>query len=243
MKAQRCTRRHWYPVSIPDTLDMRQPQHTQLLGMSIVLWNDGPTTEGHKQLGNWHASIDLCTHRQNTGKTKAGGVCSCHEFSSLDSFGQELPSKVVHELLWVFPYVGSDAFQESDKVALPLCSELTDPALQSEWSYILPGGIRDFPCGWDALAENCLDPAHFTAAHHGMIGNRYKDPAPYTYIMTEKISLEHGFALSGDLGKLEFRPPCLVKYHPNSKSMPFKEHIILATYCVPIAPGDRKSVV
>mmetsp|Transcript_26367 Transcript_26367/g.47520 ORF Transcript_26367/g.47520 Transcript_26367/m.47520 type:complete len:450 (+) Transcript_26367:62-1411(+) len=202
--------RHWYPVTIPDTLDPEKPHETQILGIDVVIWTDGA----------WRVS--------ESGRGQGPG--------------RQLPSKIVDEILWVFPYRGLDAFEEAEKVALPLCKELHDPALKDDWSYILPGGIRDFPCGWDALAENCLDPAHFCAAHHGIIGNRYKDPAPYEYKMTEPLDLEDGFALNGDLGKLEFRPPCLVKYHPNSQSMPFRGNIILATYCVPMSPGNFRVV-
>ena len=43
--------------------------------------------------------------------------------------------------------------------------------------------------------------------------------------------------VEGDFGKLEFQPPCLVKYAPNFDAMPFGESLVIATYCVPTRPG------
>ena len=37
----------------------------------------------------------------------------------------------------------------------------------------------------------------------------------------------------GDFGKLEFQPPCLVKYTPDYAGMPFGGNLVIATYCVP----------
>lgn len=189
----------------------------QILGLDVLVWRDGQ--------GTWRVHEDLCPKGQGP-----------------PSRGLAFPTKVVFELLFVFPDRGGDAVEAAEKVPLTLPRELTDPDVRDQWTYLLPGGVRDFPCGWDALAENCLDPAHFCAAHHGIIGNRYKDPGVYDYRLTEKIDLEGGFALRGDMGKLEFRPPCLVKFHPNYQSMPFKENVILATYCVPMSPGNFRVV-
>ena len=41
----------------------------------------------------------------------------------------------------------------------------------------------------------------------------------------------------GDFGKLEFQPPCLVKYTPDYAGMPFGGNLVIATYCVPTRPG------
>ncbi len=33
----------WYPVHVTDMMDPIRPHKTQLLGMNIVIWNDGKT--------------------------------------------------------------------------------------------------------------------------------------------------------------------------------------------------------
>eukprot|EP00449_Zooxanthella_nutricula_P055900 CAMPEP_0198575396 /NCGR_PEP_ID=MMETSP1462-20131121/116097_1 /TAXON_ID=1333877 /ORGANISM="Brandtodinium nutriculum, Strain RCC3387" /LENGTH=283 /DNA_ID=CAMNT_0044306637 /DNA_START=62 /DNA_END=913 /DNA_ORIENTATION=- len=87
------------------------------------------------------------------------------------------------------------------------------------------------------MAENTLDPAHFCSAHHATLGNRYTDPGVYNYKPIGTIDREGGFALGGDMGMLEFRPPCLVKYHPDYAAMPFRGTVVISTYCVPTRPG------
>lgn len=69
------------------------------------------------------------------------------------------------------------------------------------------------------------------------MGNRYTDPAAYSYKPYGKVGRDSGFALRGDMGMLEFRPPCLVKYHPDYAGMPFKGTLVIGTYCVPTKPG------
>ena len=32
---------HWYPVHVVETMDGTRPHKVQLLGMNLVLWNDG----------------------------------------------------------------------------------------------------------------------------------------------------------------------------------------------------------
>lgn len=229
--------RHWYPIVIPDTLDPAQPHRTQLLGINIVIWNDGPIVDGGKQWGSWHVSEDACPTCAAEADKDGSPSCRCNGVASQHAQRRRFPSKIVDELLFVFPCREPGAFDDAAAVDLPLVRELHDPAMKDNWTHWLPAGVRDFPCGWDTLVENCLDPAHFCAAHHGTVGNRYRDPGVHKYRVTEKVDLEGGFACSGDLGELEFRPPCLVKYHPHSQSMPFEGNLILATYCVPTAPG------
>ena len=45
---------HWYPIHVIDTMDATRPHKAHLLGMNLVLWNDGPTNSstGEKQMGN-----------------------------------------------------------------------------------------------------------------------------------------------------------------------------------------------
>ena len=66
---------------------------------------------------------------------------------------------------------------------------------------------------------------------------RYDDPAPYEMRVTRKASRDGGFAVDGELGRLEFKPPCLVKYAPDYGAMPFGGSLVIATYCVPTRPG------
>jgi hypothetical protein len=137
--------------------------------------------------------------------------------------------------LWVFPRSGPEAHAEAEGVAMPLINEVREE--RGSWRWKVPAGVRDFPCGWDTMLENTLDPAHFCTAHHGTLGNRYNDPAPYAFETTRPLTMEGGFAVRGDFGVLEFQPPCLVKYMPDYPGMPFKGSLVLATYCVPTKPG------
>lgn len=139
-------------------------------------------------------------------------------------------------MVWVFPVSGLPGLMRSDSRDLPLVSELHDDE-SDEWEWRIPAGVRDFPCGFDTMLENTLDPAHFCAAHHGTLGDRYEDPRVFAFRTTRKLDAQLGFSLDGDMGSLEFVPPCLVKYRPNYKAMPFEGNLILATYCVPTAPG------
>lgn len=256
---------HWYPINVVETLDPSKPHAAQLLGKNLVIWNDGPTVEGVKQVGEWHVFEDACPHRLgplSEGRVEADGtlLCSYHgwrfdgegECADLPYSPEQvaerqrgscrarcggLPTKVADGFIWVFPRPGPDGYAASERVALPLIDELHDPALEGRWKWKVPAGVRDFPCGWDMMVENTLDPAHFCAAHHGTLGNRYTDPAPYSFETTRGLDTETGFAVRGDFGVLEFQPPCLVKYVPNYAGMPFNGSLVLATYCVPTKPG------
>ena len=235
--------RHWYPVNVLDTMDPTRPHAVQLLGLNLVAWNDGVTVDGTKQLGQWRVFEDACPHRLgplSEGRVEEDGnlLCSYHGWrfdgdgacaslpyaqsgvekrlcGSCRSRVASYPAREADGLLFVFPYSGADAEDVADAVPLPLISELHDPKNEGRWKWKIPAGVRDFPCGWDAMVENTLDPAHFCAAHHGTLGNRYADPQPYHMQITSAVALEEGFAVDGELGRLEFKPPCLVKYAPN----------------------------
>lgn len=256
---------HWYPVNVVETLDPTKPHPTQLLGKNLVIWNDGPTVDGEKVLGDWHVFEDACPHRLgplSEGRVEADGnlLCSYHGWrfdgqgdcadlpyamgpsperqrTSCRATCGAFPTKVVDGLIWVFPRSGLAAFAESETVPMPLIKELRNPERDGDWRWRIPAGVRDFPCGWDGMAENTLDPAHFCAAHHGTLGNRYTDPAPYAFETTRPLSKEEGFACRGDFGVIEFVPPCLVIYKPDYQAMPFGGGLVIATYCVPTRPG------
>ena len=256
---------HWYPVNVLDTMDPTRPHAIKILGMSLVAWNDGATVNGEKQVGRWRVFDDACPHRLgplSEGRVEQDGnlLCSYHgwrfdgqgacaslpyaapqkrdrlQCSCRAAVGR-YPVREADGLLWVFPQSGPDAEAHAAAMALPLIDELHDPAIEGKWKWKIPAGVRDFPCSWDGMVENTLDPAHFCSAHHGTLGNRYDDPAPYSMSMTRRSTLEEGFAVDGDLGRLEFKPPCLVKYAPNYSAMPFDGSLVIATYCVPTRPG------
>jgi len=255
----------WYPVSVVETMDRSRPHALQLLGLNLVAWNDGPMLDGRKQPGRWQVFADACPHRLgplSEGRVEADGslLCSYHGWRfngtgacvdlpyalpeqaqrhcrSCRSRCDAFPTRVEDGLLWVFPRTGPMAEAEAEAAELPLISELHEPALAGRWNWRIPAGVRDFPCGWDAMVENTLDPAHFCSAHHGTLGNRYTDPAPYVFQTTRPVDLATGFALDSELGQLEFVPPCLVKYTPDYAAMPFNGSLVIATYCVPTRPG------
>ncbi|KAL1510910.1 hypothetical protein AB1Y20_005739 [Prymnesium parvum] len=256
---------HWYPVDVLSTLDPSRPHSMQLLGLQLAVWNDGPTLHGKKQPGEWHAFADACPHRLaplSEGRVEADGslLCSYHGWrfaadgacASLPYSPPRLaerqrcspraactsyPTRAADGFLWVFPRAGAAGRAQAEAAALPRLAELHDPALAGRYAWRIPAGVRDFPCGWDGMVENTLDPAHFCAAHHGTLGNRYTDPAPYAFDAARPLDAEAGFAVRGDFGALEFTPPCLVKYTPDYAGMPFNGSLVLATYCVPTRPG------
>lgn len=244
---------HWYPVNVEATMDATITHKTTLLGLDLVVWNDGD---------GWRCFADSCPHRLgplSEGRVEDDGslLCSYHGWrydgsgaiSSLPYSPPEkeerhrrgakcesYPTLAVDGFVWVFPQPGVYGAARAAKRPPPLISELHDPETGGDWQTRVPAGVRDFPCGWDTMVENTLDPAHFCAAHHGTLGDRYADPRAYDFFMTESVT-GAGFALDGDMGALEFVPPCLVKYAPDYAAMPFGGGLVLATYCVPTAPG------
>ena len=171
------------------------------------------------------------------------------------------PTRVEHGLLFVFPQSGPDAGILAALTPLTGIRELeeaddaaSEESASSAWRHKVPAGVRDFPCGWDVMAENTLDPAHFCAAHHGTLGDRYADPRHYAQRRVAAAAprpppddvrddvrrsddADDSFAVAGDFGTLEFRPPCLVRYTPDNPAMPFGGDMTIATYCVPTRPG------
>lgn len=220
----------WYPVHIINNMDPTASHEVQLLGRSLVIRNDGPIVSGQKQVGAWHVYPGTCSTCQ--GDLLQDGRCNC----GAPQHAGEFPSQEMDELLYVWPNNGPGAADDAGKVALPLIEELHNQDMDS-WTKIIPAGVRDFPCGWDAMVENTLDPAHFCSAHHNTLGNRYSDPREYHFKTHRKLDRLKGFSVSGDFGLVEFVPPCLVKYVPDYPGMPFKGTLVIATYCVPTAPG------
>jgi len=277
---------HWYPVNVVETMDITRPHKVQLLGLNLVIWNDGPSPSKlgimkEKTKGNWNAFLDSCPHRRaplSEGTIEDDGtlLCSYHgwrfqgekeggvtgQCSSLpyspDRFEDQhrkkacsavFPTKTVDGMVWVFPQSGLEGIIRSEQRPLPLVSELHSSSTDEDddgwrsrrenkdWLSRIPAGVRDFPCNFDTMIENTLDPAHFCAAHHGTLGNKYTDPSAFDFRVTQSLTMKDGFALDGDMGALEFVPPCLVKYSPDYPAMPYEKNLLIATYCVPTKPG------
>ena len=86
----------WYPIVPIEFLDVEKPHAFKLLGMDIVIWNDGPIdinptfqsrkerSKGAKKTdGQWRAFIDQCPHRKvplSEGRIEDDGslFCSYH---------------------------------------------------------------------------------------------------------------------------------------------------------------------
>jgi len=259
----------WYPIQAVDTVDKTKPQKAYLLGMEFVIWysesdgewnafedacphRQGPLSEGRIEQSNDDGSSQiLCSYHgwqfDSKGScaslpySKEGPLRSRHE-GNCRAQCQSFPTRVENGLLFVFPQTGKDAKLQASLTPITGIRELAaDSSSSSSWRYKIPAGVRDFPCGWDTMVENTLDPAHFCAAHHGTLGNRYTDPKHYSQKVVQPIPRDitsnEPFVVEGDFGTLEFQPPCLVRYTPDNPSMPFGGKMTIATYCVPTRPG------
>lgn len=252
----------WYPVHVVDLMDPIRPHKTQLLGKNIVIWNDGPTVDGKKQLGTWRVFDDACPHRRaplSEGRVEADGnlLCSYHawrfngngECVDLPYSPEHLqakhkcncraqatsyPVRVEDGLVFVWPETGPEAHKEAATKDPPLIEELHDPALKDKWIKF-PINIRDLELGWDVFFENAMDPSHFLVAHHNITGNRYKDPKWFDLTTQRPLETDTGVAIKGLPGCFDFRPPCLVK---NSQD----GGVIFAIYNTPTLPGKCRHI-
>lgn len=252
----------WYPVHVVDICDPCRPHKMQLLGMNIVIWNDGPTVNGVKQLGNWRVFEDACPHRQaplSEGRIEDDGnlLCSYHAWrfngkgdcAALPYSPEHLqakhmcncrakcktfPTRVEDGLLFVWPQSGPEAEIEASKKDPPLIEELHDPELSKKWIKF-PVNLRDLELGWDVFFENAMDPAHFLVAHHNVTGNRYTDPKWFDMQTWRNIDTDTGCAARGIPGCFDFRPPCLVKNQQDGG-------VIFAIYNTPTSPGKCRHI-
>lgn len=197
--------RHWYPVHTIDAMDPDAEYKVRLLGLELLI-----------------------RHRADAEPSASWEV---FEPAGLDAY----PTKIVYDLLFVFPQLGPNAHEEAALVRLPITEELRNPSQRSVWK--TASQVRDFVCGWDAACENLMDPAHFCSAHHNTLGDRYRDPIPFEFDRRRNFDGCGGFAFDGDAGTIEFYPPCLVNYYPKTAGMPLNGKAFLSTYAVPTAPG------
>lgn len=256
----------WYPIHAVDTIDKTKPLKTYLLGKELVIWysesedkwnvfedacphRQGPLSEGRIEEGNLFCSY-------HGWKFDSEGSCASLPYSKEElrsrhenncrSRCASFPTRVEHGLLFVFPESGPDSKLIASLTPMTNIRELVPNEEENgeeskSWRYKIPAGVRDFPCSWDTMVENTLDPSHFCSAHHGTLGNRYTDPRYYSQRVVKPFSLDFSsndpFVVEGDFGTLEFQPPCLVRYTPDNPSMPFGGAMTIATYCVPTRPG------
>eukprot|EP00590_Aulacoseira_subarctica_P004876 CAMPEP_0172427894 /NCGR_PEP_ID=MMETSP1064-20121228/44030_1 /TAXON_ID=202472 /ORGANISM="Aulacoseira subarctica , Strain CCAP 1002/5" /LENGTH=562 /DNA_ID=CAMNT_0013172377 /DNA_START=113 /DNA_END=1801 /DNA_ORIENTATION=+ len=86
----------WYPIVPVEYLDVEKPHAFKLLGMDMVIWNDGPVDsnptfqprkdrakDAKKSEGQWRVFIDECPHRKvplSEGRIEDDGslLCSYH---------------------------------------------------------------------------------------------------------------------------------------------------------------------
>lgn len=251
----------WYPVHVIEMMDPGRPHKTQLMGMNIVIWNDGKVVDGQKQMGKWHVFEDACPHRQaplSEGRVEAEGnlLCSYHAWR-FDGQGdcvslpyspegaeakqrgncpkvKKFPTREEDGLLFVWPDTGPDAELEAALKEPPLIEELHDPELSKKWVKF-PTNMRDLELGWDVFFENAMDPAHFLVAHHNVTGNRYRDPKWFDMKTVRPLDAETGVSVKGLPGNFDFRPPCLVKNQQDGG-------VIFAIYNVPTMPGKCRHI-
>jgi len=252
----------WYPVHVTDIMDPIRPHKTQLLGMNIVIWNDGKTVNGEKQLGEWHVFEDACPHRQaplSEGRVEEDGslLCSYHAWRfngqgdctalpyspehlqekhkcSCRAKVRAFPTREEDGLLFVWPDWTPQGHEESKLKDPQLIEELHDPKLKDKWVKF-PVNLRDLELGWDVFFENAMDPSHFLVAHHNVTGNRYTDPKWFDMKTYRKMDTDRGVAVRGIPGIFDFRPPCLVKNQQDGG-------VIFAIYNTPTMPGKCRHI-
>ena len=98
------------------------------------------------------------------------------------------------------------------------------------------------PYGWDYFMENVADPAHVPVSHHGIVGDRYRDPKYYDMPRLREISTQEGFSFGVIQGEEvpvigsehNFQPPCLMKI---TTTFSDEGQLILVLYATPTRPG------
>ncbi|MEM8807921.1 MAG: Rieske 2Fe-2S domain-containing protein [Cyanobacteria bacterium P01_G01_bin.38] len=251
--------KQWYPVAVIEFLDPSRPHAIQLLGKDLVLWRDGSQT--------WRCFEDACPHRLaplSEGRVETDGtlLCAYHAWR-FDGSGRcdripqakdpetearhrnnpkacavPYPTQAKQGLLWVWGESGEGALQESQQRPPRLIPELEDDAgrvVETFWN------IRDLPYGWDFFMENVADPAHVPVAHHGLVGNRYKDANFYDMPRLREMSTQEGFAYGVtptpetiEQAYHDFQPPCLMRIVSEFKD---GGQLILVLYATPTRPG------
>lgn len=277
--------KQWYPIAVEEYVDSSKAHNIMFLGNNCVLWNSNgtwsflddkcphrgvPLSEGRVEsngelLCSYHAwTFDKegqCTSiPQTESKLKEDTIKT-----STKACVKQYPLRIEQGLIWAWGesgHINSDVFLEAAIKQPRLIEELTDHEYAGR---ILPVtyNYRDLPYGWDMFLENVLDPAHVVVSHHGIVGNRYNDPAhlKVTKVLSRsEIPVKEGGELiegheedagfkhiiempsrkesilgeKGNVDSNDFRPPCLQKI---TTEYPSGAKLILALYATPTKPG------
>jgi phenylpropionate dioxygenase-like ring-hydroxylating dioxygenase large terminal subunit len=89
--------------------------------------------------------------------------------------------------------------------------------------------------------ENVADPAHVPVAHHGLVGDRYRDAKYYDMPRVRELSTQEGFAFAItptaptiQRATHDFQPPCLMRIETTFQD---GGALILVLYATPTRPG------
>ncbi|KAK9908986.1 hypothetical protein WJX75_005595 [Coccomyxa subellipsoidea] len=271
--------KHWYPMAFLDNLDPKVPHPVELLSQRLVLWCDGqgqwrcfqdkcphrlaPLSEGRIEPSDgtlmcsyhgWRFNGEgACTDIPQSLDAKANAAACSNPRSCAISH----PTKVLQGKVWVFGEGGPRAFIDSAAVQPAYAPNLA----VEETLHDANGGeavrfaapyVRDFPYGWDVLAENLLDPSHVNFSHHGVLGNRDKPESGLTKIRpgpepaaapsaqdTVSFEVESWVRQAGKVDKwsVQFIAPCLIQW---TFTLPWGNQNVLNFYMVPSAPGKSR---
>jgi len=187
---------HWHPVALRSEV-AREPFGTTLLGVPIVLFEDGD--------GEVNCLRDLCVHRGaklSLGCVVDGrlrcpfhgweydGSGACVRIPQLDA-DEPIPSKAkafVHDcvvrygLVWVRLLPGEDPIPEFPEWDDPRF--LTAPCLPFTWA-----------ASAERMVENFTDFAHLAFVHPGLLADPDQPAVPHHEVTRDDTSLSYGIEL------------------------------------------------
>ncbi|XP_062212756.1 protochlorophyllide-dependent translocon component 52, chloroplastic-like [Phragmites australis] len=259
----------WYPIAPVCDLDPRAPHGKMVLGLSVVVWYD-------RGAGEWRVFDDVCPHRlaplsegrvDDKGRLQCvyHGWCfdeagDCKFIPQAPALGAQVhknskacvasyPCVVQNKVLWFYPRTEPEYKGVLQRKRPPYMAEIDDP------SYFTVFGMRDFPYGYDILAENLMDPSHVPYAHKGLI-RRFRNPedpgrdhdqeggGPIK-LKIEEASI-NGFLSAMERGYWKFVAPCT--FYSSGTSQAANQgnkktpRFMLVVFCVPVAPGRSRLI-
>ena len=228
------------------------------------------------RLGSWRVFEDVCPHRRvplSEGRVERDGtlLCSYHGWR-FDGNGacvdvpQEadankleriranprskcgsFPSKVINDVLWVWPDSSENAVLESELTpppVMPLPSDIDGTVDESRLFYGIYN-FRELPYGADYFLENVVDPSHVPVSHHNLIGDRYTDSKPLNLTVVERLN-SRGFKVMSQSQTMKypsftnFTAPCSVAIDSMLDDEGSRQ--ILELYISPSRPGFSNHV-
>jgi nitrite reductase/ring-hydroxylating ferredoxin subunit len=183
--------KQWYPVVPVEILDPEKPSKFTLMGMDLVIWNDG-VVEGSsfqskkkrprgakKTLGQWRAFVDECPHRKvplSEGRVEDDGTLLCSgACTAIPQMGEtsdfERVQRDPKSQCNSFPTTVQNGilwiWPSNDKDAT-LESALSPPRTsdadqddRQDLLFIGPWNYRELPYGADYFIENVVDPGTY----------------------------------------------------------------------------------